>query len=218
MGWALLLGMAVGMVAAGLVAATVVLRRARLVDSLGVRLRGPQVPDNVLEAVRAAEVRWYADLPRWRRAVKDVQDVAATMWPGVVFRLDSSIGAYRIKAKTIHGLVGYAVERGYLRLAAVPHKRYNKVLPFFALQPTLNDWQACVLLQWLRERHPHLGGRPWQDIAADPEAIAKLYSGYMGAGGDWAAWESSPIPGDVARARLGFDGRTGEYAHIGAPR
>ncbi len=77
-------------------------------------------------------------------------------------------------------------------------------MPYFALQPVLNDWQAALLLQSLKDKHPALAGRSWDEIASDPEAVAKLYSGYMGAGGDWAGWLADDAPGPVARQRLGL--------------
>jgi hypothetical protein len=92
------------------------------------------------------------------------------------------------------------------------------VLPIFALQPSINDWQASVLLEYLRQRHPALRNMKWEVIAADPNAIAKLYSGYMGAGGDWALWKSDLVPGAVSRDRLGYDPATGRYAAIAVPK
>ena len=46
---------------------------------------------------------------------------------------------------------------------------------------------------------------PWSQIAGDRRLTAKLYSGYLGAGGDWAGWKASVEPGAVARKRLGID-------------
>ncbi len=179
-------------------------RRSRLVDRMNVRLRGPMVPESVLDAVRGAEVRWYQGLPTWRRLVKDAQDSVGVLAPHLVYRLNSSIGPYRIKARTVRGLIGYALEHDYLRIDAVQDPRLDKLLPYFSLQPVLNDWQAALLLQSLKDEHPALAGRSWDEIASDPEAVAKLYSGYMGAGGDWAGWLADDAPGPVARQRLGL--------------
>lgn len=72
-------GFALALLALGVVQVAVTFRRERLISGLDLRLRGPVVPDNVLETVRGAEVRWYAGLPRWRRLVKDAQDVVASV-------------------------------------------------------------------------------------------------------------------------------------------
>ena len=192
-------------------------RRERLIGRLDLRLRGPVVPVNVLEAVRGAEVRWYSGLPLWRRLVKDGQDVIASVVPRAAFWMNSSIGPYRIKAQTIHGLIAFAVDRRYLRVGTDPHARFNKLLPFFALQPTLNDWQAALLLQSLKERHPQLRSSSWDQVAEDPDAVAKLYSGYMGAGGRWEQWCASMVPGPVARERLGYEPESGTYAYVPGP-
>jgi len=69
----------------------------------------------------------------------------------------------------------------------------------------INQWLAALLLQHLKEEHPILATLPWSQIAGDRRLIAKLYSSYMGAGGDWAAWKASVEPGDVARKRMGID-------------
>lgn len=42
----------------------------------------------------------------------------------------------------------------------------------------------------------------WAEIETQPLLIAKLYSGYMGAGGDWAMWRSQLTPGPVALDRM----------------
>jgi hypothetical protein len=188
--------------------------RERLIGRLDMRLRGPAVPDVVLAAVRGAEVRWYQGLPLWRRSVKIAQDIAASAVPQAAFWMNSSIGPYRIKARTIHDLMPYALDRGYLRLNSGPDKRYNKLLPYFALQPLLNDWQAAVLLQSLKDKHPGLRQQTWKQIATDPTAIAKLYSGYMGAGGQWEQWRQTAAPGAVAQERLGHDPESGDYRFI----
>lgn len=44
----------------------------------------------------------------------------------------------------------------------------------------------------------------WLEIEAEPELIAKLYSGYMGAGGAWELWRENLNPGSVAKIRLGL--------------
>lgn len=204
----------------GATAALVVSTRRRVVMLHGLRahINDPGVPRNVLAAVRAAEGEFYRDLGPVRRLVEDTQDIMALVWPQVVFKADLSVGAYRIKAHSIVNVLQYAIKRGYLELDFQPDWSYGKSLPYFAMAPVLSEWQAAVLLAGLRERHPMLRHRSWDDIAADPEAIAKLYSGYMGAGGAWELWESDLQPGPVARYRLGFEAATGTYSRIPPPQ
>lgn len=211
-----LLGVLLGVVALGGFVAWDTHRRVQLLASLDLRINGPVVPDNVLDAVRGAEVRVYDEMSFWRRAAEDIQDSIAFAAPAVAFSQDFSIGPYRIKASTVSETLDFALARGYLTIQSERSSKYNEVIPFFVLQPSLNDWEAAVLLEYLRERHPDLRAMTWEQISADPKAIAKLYSGYMGAGGDWTAWESTTEPGPVAKQRLGFDPTTGEYSQIEA--
>ena len=69
----------------------------------------------------------------------------------------------------------------------------------------LNDWQAATYLQWLKEAHPLMTDLTWSEIEAKPELVAKLYSGYMGAGGAWELWREDLTPGSVAKQRLGLE-------------
>lgn len=192
-------------------------RKVQLLASLDFRIHDPGIPENVLTAIRNAELKAYNDMGWVRKAVEDTQDSLALLWPGLAFSCDFSIGPYCIKASTVREVVDFALDEGYLTLNSERSSRYNEVLPLFALQPSINDWEASVLLEYLRRRHPILRNMPWQAIAADPNAIAKLYSGYMGAGGDWARWESDLVPGAVSRDRLGYDPATGKYGAIAPP-
>ena len=69
-------------------------------------------------------------------------------------------------------------------------------------------------MEFLRKKHPLLRNIGWTDIEASPALVAKIYSGYLGAGGDWATWEADLVPGKIAVARLGVN--LGE--HSGANR
>ena len=189
-------------------------RRVRMLDSLDFSITGPDVPRNVIDAVRQAEAVFYDDLTGWRRVVEDTQDALGLIWPQLVYRFDFSVGAFRIKAHTIHGLLEYGIEHGYLEIRSARERRLNKALPYLALQPLLNEWQAALVLQSLKERHPQLRDRSWESLAGDENAIATLYSGYMGAGGAWQLWESDLKPGAVSRYRLGFHEETQRYQRI----
>ena len=122
--------------------------------------------------------------------------------PELVYRLNVSVGPYRIKARSVAELIDEAIPEGYLTFEAPPGQSVDTLLAYFSMQPVINQWQAALLLQHLKNQHPVLATLPWSEIAADKRLIAKLYSGYLGAGGDWAAWKRSVEPGKVARARM----------------
>lgn len=185
-----------------------------LLQGLDLHLHDPGVPLNVLDAVRGAEVGEYRKMSVLRRAVEDGQDTVGLIVPRIVYRADYSVGAYRLKSRTASGLIDYAIERGFLHMNIERDERYATILPLLTQQPALNTWFAAVLLSQLREQHPSLQTRSWDDIAADPDAIAKLYSGYTGAGGAWEQWAADDQPGPIARARLGFDADEGTYRGI----
>ena len=54
----------------------------------------------------------------------------------------------------------------------------------YSLIPNVCHWQAEVYLAKLKSEHPQLKQLNWSEIEQNNELIAKLYSGYMGAGGD----------------------------------
>ena len=83
-----------------------------------------------------------------------------------------------------------------------PDERLRHLLPYFSEQPVINDWQVAVILESLRRDHPALDNMTWEQIAADPSLVAKVYSGYMGAGGDWDQWRATLTPGPIARTRM----------------
>ena len=210
----ILCGVLLGLLVGGLVALGESHRRTQLLAELDFRTHGPDVPDNVLTTVRNAEQRAYNNMGSTRRAAESIQDAVALLLPQLAFAQDFSIGPYRIKASTVRSTVDFALDQGFLTLHTQRSSRFNEVLPLFMLQPSINDWQAGVLLEFLRQRHPQLRAMTWAQIAEDPNAIAKLYSGYMGAGGDWALWEADLVPGPVSRERLGYNAEADTYSAI----
>lgn len=209
-----LVGVLIGLGAAGAFAVWEAHRNAQLLATMDFRTHGPDVPDNVLDAVRGAELKAYDDMGPLRRTAEDLQDAIALLSPRLAFARDFSLGPYRIKASTVRETLDYALAKDYLTVRSEPSGEYKDVLPQFALQPSINDWEAGVLLDFLKTRHPQLRTMTWDQIAADQNAIAKLYSGYMGAGGDWTTWEADTVPGAVSRERLGYDPATGTYSAI----
>jgi hypothetical protein len=164
----------------------------------------PPVPRSVIVAIKHAETFAYAQEPWYRRAAEYAQDVLTFLVPRLTYRLNFSVGRYRIKPATIEALIPWAEQQGYLE---VHHERpLAHLLPYFSEQPVINDWQVAVILESLRRDHPQLRDMAWDKIAADPSLVAKLYSGYMGAGGDWNQWRATLTPGPVDRARMQLAG------------
>ena len=165
-------------------------------------LNAPPVPPDVLTRIRDAERLSYAQRAGWRRTAEELQDALVLLSPELAYSMNFSVGRYRIKASTIEMILPWAIERGYVSLDPSERERFTHALAYFAEQPSLNDWQAAVYLEWLRQDHPGLKAMDWADIAASDALVAKLYSGYMGAGGDWDGWRSDLVAGPIARERL----------------
>ena len=162
----------------------------------------PPVPRSVVLAVKHAEAFAYAQEPWYRRAAEYAQDVLTFLIPRLTYRLNFSVGRYRIKPATIEALIPWAEQQGYLQMHGTPDERLRHLLPYFSEQPVINDWQVAVILEYLRRDHPQLDNMTWEQIAADPSLVAKVYSGYMGAGGDWDQWRATLTPGPIARTRM----------------
>ncbi|MEM9999805.1 MAG: hypothetical protein AAF940_02890 [Pseudomonadota bacterium] len=177
-------------------------RRASWLSSIDFRVAYPDVPVEVTTAVREAELAYYNSLSQPRRAIEAAQDILTFAAPSVTFAFNFSVGPYRIKAATIDELIPWAMDNGYLQIIDAPASHARQSIAYFAEQPALADWGAAVILERLRRRHPLLRERPWGEIADQPMLVAKLYSGYMGAGGDWALWERDLVPGPEALRRL----------------
>jgi hypothetical protein len=135
--------------------------------------------------------------------VEHVQDSMAILSPALIYRLNLSVGPYRMKARTIDDLLSWATDAGFLRIRGDTAEASHAAIAYFAEQPVLGDWEAAIYLEWLRTTHPGLADLSWEEIAQDRALIAKLYSGYMGAGGDMDQWRSTLEPGPVAQERLG---------------
>ena len=177
--------------------------RAHWLASLEFELNSPPVPASILAKVREAESRSYESRSLVRRLVEEAQDVIVFASPEMAYKLNFSVGRYRIKAKTIEDILPWAIERRFVVLEQTSLADFSHALAYFSEQPGLNDWQAAIYLQWLKEDHPLMTKLTWLDIEAEPELVAKLYSGYMGAGGAWELWREDLIPGSVAQERLG---------------
>ncbi|MBM2577304.1 hypothetical protein JQC91_13425 [Jannaschia sp. Os4] len=202
MGW--IAGLLLGAVLGAVGAAAFVADRVRALSAVEFTLHAPPVPASVVHAVRIAEGAFYADLTAPRRMAEAAQDVAAFLHPPLVYRLNLSVGPYRLKGATLAETIPWALNEGYLHLGGAPPEDFHWLYVYLAEQPGLADWGAAARLEWLRRDHPGLRGMGWDEIAADPALVAKVYSGYMGAGGAWEAWRADLTPGAVARARMGL--------------
>jgi hypothetical protein len=176
--------------------------RYRVLAAADFSIDPPPVPRSVVAAIKHAESFAYAQEPWNRRAAEYAQDVLTFLVPRLTYRMDFSVGRYRIKPATIEALLPWAVQQGYLQMHGRPDDRLRHLLPYFSEQPVINDWQVAVILESLRRDHPGLRDMTWDRIGADPWLVAKLYSGYMGAGGDWERWRATLTPGPVAQHRL----------------
>ena len=136
---------------------------------------------------------------------EEAQDVLVFASPELAYKMNYSVGRYRIKANSIEAILPWAIEQKFVLLENTTPSDFAHALAYFSEQPGLNDWQAAIYLQWLKDDHPLMVDLSWSDIAADPQLVAKLYSGYMGAGGDWALWRENLTPGSVSTKRLGLN-------------
>ena len=200
----ILLGLLIGILGTAAFAAY----RVQSLAAVDFTLTAPPVPPEVVRAVRSAEHGYYASQGPLRRAAEGVQDMAAILHPPLVYALDFSVGPFHLKGRTLDETIPWAIEQGYLQVHDAPARDFHWLYVYLAEQPGLADWGAAVHLEWLRQKHPGLRALTWDEIAADPRLVAKVYSGYVGAGGDWEAWEADLTPGPVAAARLGLTAAT----------
>ena len=206
-----LVGILVALVIAFLAVMIFIYRRFRTLSSLEFVLTPPDMPRFIIVAIKEAELGYYRRQPFWRRWVEAQQDIVTFLSPRLVYRLNFSVGRYRIKPKTIEAIAPWAIEEGYLELPAGASDRLRAFIAYFSHQPSINDWQIAAYLARLKGEHPDLSGMTWDAIAADDQMIAKLYSGYMGAGGDWQGWRTTLEPGAEAKRRFEHDPESGRY-------
>ena len=198
-------GLVIGALVAALLMAVVAQHRASWLSRYQFSLTQPPVPDSILRRIREAEAGYYAELPWWRQIFEHAQDSVAVLAPSVIYRLNLSVGRYRIKAGTIDELLAWAMDEGYLTLAPGTQAESHDAIAYFAVQPVLNDWEAALYVAWLKDTHPALSEMTWASIESDPRLVAKLYSGYVGAGGDMDGWRATTEPGPVALRRMNLE-------------
>lgn len=197
-------GLALGLLVGAFLAVAFFVQRIEALSAVDFNIKAPPVPVSIVETVRQTEATFYAGQTLPRRVIELAQDVAAFTYPPLVYRMNFSVGPFRLKGHTLNETIPWALEKGFLEIENAPQSHFHWLYVYFAEQPGLANWGAAVHLAYLRDQHPLLREIAWEDIAANPALVAKIYSGYMGAGGDWAAWKADLEPGAVAKSRLGL--------------
>lgn len=205
MGW--VVGLIGGLLIGGLSATAFLVTRIQSLAEVDFEILAPEVPFEVIETVRLAETSFYASQSAPRQFIELTQDVVSFLHPPLVYRMNFSVGPFRLKGQTLNETIPWAIEQGYLVIGRTPVSDFHWLYVYLAEQPGLADWGAATHLELLRQKHPQLSQIEWPLIAADPRLTAKIYSGYLGAGGDWEGWKSDLIPGQVALSRLGLSER-----------
>lgn len=208
------IGEFLGLITAIIIVVVVIYRRFRALSSIDFKLKPPEIPRVVLVSIKTAEAEYYGAQPRWRRTVESLQDFLTFISPALVYKLNFSVGRYRIKPHTIDDLIDWAVKSDFLEMHSEHDKASKSLIAYFSHQPAINDWQISIYLERLRLDHPMLRNSNWSEIGASDRLIAKLYSGYMGAGGDWEAWKSNESAGAESKKRFHYDEESGQYRLI----
>jgi hypothetical protein len=156
----------------------------------------------VVEVVGTAEEAWQAQLSPLRGTAEQFQDQAARSAPLEAYTADWSIGRYNIRPSTARAALDWAFAQGIAGDYGFEHPPTDEEVVRHIMDEKAPALVKLILAR-LRDDHPVLREMTWDTIEAADQSIAKLYSGYLGAGGAWEAWRSSLVPGDEARFRLG---------------
>lgn len=179
------------------------------------KLKLEKIPKVVLLSIQAAEERAYARTSKLRYIIESVQDMLAFLSPKFIFKKNYSVGTYRIKSKSAQLAIRWAIKNNKLKIYQKDYTSLAEQLPQFIISPRYSEDIAKILLDKIKSTHPMLQKMSWSDIAQDDYLIAKIYSGYVGAGGDMEAWKHTLQPGKVALKRLKCkDGRCGTISYV----
>lgn len=157
----------------------------------------------VVEVVGTAEEMWQAQLSPLRGTAEELQDQAARSAPLEAYAADWSIGRFNIRPHTARSALDWAFAQGIAGDFGYHHRLSDEEVVRDIMDPTRASSLVKLILTQLRDDHPALRAMTWDTIEATDQYIAKLYSGYLGAGGAWEAWRSDVVPGDEAKQRLG---------------
>lgn len=157
----------------------------------------------VVAVVGDAEAAWQAQLGPLRGAAEQLQDEVARTSPLEAYAADWSIGRYNIRPSTARSAIDWA----FAQSIAGDYGYTGRPTDEDVVRRIMDDERSGTLVQLilarLRAEHPSLSMFDWETIEAVDQYIAKLYSGYLGAGGAWEAWQANLLPGDEAKQRLG---------------
>lgn len=111
------LGEVLGLLTAVVIVVVIVYRRFRALSSIDFKLDPPDIPRIILVSIKTAEAEYYGSRALWRRAAEALQDVITFLSAGLVYKLNFSVGRYRIKPKTIDDLIPWCIGNGFLQMA-----------------------------------------------------------------------------------------------------
>jgi hypothetical protein len=157
----------------------------------------------VVEVVGTAEEAWQAQLSPLRATAEHWQDEAARTAPLEAYAADWSIGRFNIRPSTARSALDWAFAQGIAADFGYHQQPGDEEIVHHIMDLARSSSLVKLILAQLRDGHPALREMAWDTIEAADQYIAKLYSGYLGAGGAWEAWRSNLLPGDEARQRLG---------------
>ncbi len=177
---------------------------------LDYKLHETGVPEQIVHLVQAAESYYYSQ-SKTNKSIEAIQDMLAIIAPQIVYRFNFSVGRMRMKPKTMESVIHWAVQHKMLTLNMQETPGLAYLLAYLAMIPNVCHWQAEVYLAKLKSEHPQLADIDWSKIAENPSLIAKLYSGYMGAGGDWEGWKKTLVPGKEAKRRFKYNADQDNY-------
>lgn len=160
----------------------------------------------LVDVIRVAEENWQEQLNPLRRLTEASQESLARLEPGLVAAQDYSVGTCNVRPSSARRAVAWIIEQGWAYDVGIPTSISDIELVAWIMDPALEVRIVQCILMSLRAEHPMLLALSWQQITQDDNLVAKLYSGYMGAGGAWAKWLDNLEPGPEALLRLGCDG------------
>jgi hypothetical protein len=173
-------------------------------------LLSPAPPYWIAQVYREAEENWRNDLPWWKKIAENYQDDIARDYPLLAYALDVTVGRYNMRPSAAREAITWATEQG---ITAQPG--FSPMETVKSLIDSCSDTAiALVIIAKLKDQHPTLRHLNWSEIESSDQYVAKLYSGYSGAGGDWAAWRADTKPGSVTMQRLGYNTERDSYSLV----
>lgn len=154
----------------------------------------------VMRVMLQAEVNWQRSLGPIRGNLKLLNDEVAYTDPLRAWRNNNSLSRYNIRPSTAYKAIRWAQGAG--AAPDFPSPPLPEQVIGWIMNEQTDTRLAELILNQLREDHPLLRDKPWQEIEGNDEWIAKLYSGYAGAGNAWDAWRADLKPGATAIDRL----------------